>query len=173
MLILALGHGVPGCCSEPWYALAAPFRYRAGLVFLRDFFWYVLISSTEPHEMAGCQTPSAPPVISSWLLGLLGSSPACLASGIRIVTDLIAKSPRLCETTEHFGDKIFSGKRRGGTPTPPGLFRWSGELPQEPFSPGKEKRRNKKGSPGSVGGGRLTSLVGVEYAGYGNSDYDL
>lgn len=60
-----------------------------------------------------------------------------------------------------------------GVEAPPGLFRWSGELPQEPFSPGKEKRRNKKGSPGSVGGGRLTSLVGVEYAGYGNSDYDL
>lgn len=111
-----------------------------------------------------------PSVISSWLLGLVVSCPACLPSGIRIVTDLIAKSPRLCGTTEHFGDKIFAGKRRGGTP---GLFRSMGELPQEPFSPGKESRRNKKGNPGSEGGGRLTSVVGVEYAGYGNTDYDL
>lgn len=46
-------------------------------------------------------------------------------------------------------------------------------MPQEPFSSGKERRRNKKGNPASMGGGRLTSVVGVEYAGYGNSDYDL
>lgn len=143
MLILALGHGVPGCCSEPWYALAAPFRYRAGLVFLRGFFWYVLISSSELLEMARCQTPSAPPVISSWLLGLLGSSPACLASGIRIVTDLIAKSPRLCETTEHFGDKIFSGKRSGGTP--PGCFGGVGSCHKSHFHLEKRREGIKRG----------------------------
>lgn len=82
--------------------------------------------------MARCHRPSCstPSVISSWLLGLLVSHPACLASGIRIATDLTAKSPRLCGTTEHFGDKIFAEK---GEEAPLGCFGGRGSCHKSHF----------------------------------------